>query len=225
MTSACAAHEREDAARSRFRDTVDLMPSSSSPDPGHGRIRVRRGSCVIGLVLIAAVSLTACSKGSMSDEDLERSDHWTKQVQDRWAGQPGLMASGSGVNDTTSRLSIGGGDGQQRKRIRVSIACEGHGTVDMAVWAGRFSDGRETGRQLAARSVQCGHDEDLYVATASEWITIGATSGDSSVGWFAAAYTNFETHTDRPSPIAYPAARGPRRTGTALRALGTAHAG
>ncbi|WP_156364591.1 hypothetical protein [Curtobacterium sp. Leaf261] len=64
----------------------------------------------------------------------------------------------------------------------------------MAVWAGGVSTGHETGRQLVARTVQCGHDEDLYVTTSSDSITIGPTSGDSSVVWFAAAYSKVETH-------------------------------
>jgi hypothetical protein len=42
----------------------------------------------------------------------------------------------------------------------------------------------------AARSVQCGHDEDLYVVTSADSITIGPTSGDSTVSWYAAAYAD-----------------------------------
>lgn len=59
----------------------------------------------------------------------------------------------------------------------------------MAVWNGRIADGKATGKRLVQRTVHCGHDEDLYVETSSGWITIGATSGDSSVVWYAAAYS------------------------------------
>lgn len=113
-----------------------------------------------------------------------------ENVQDRWAEQPGELGAGAGTNDASSRLSLGIADGGERAHVRVSVACQGHGTIRMAVWGGRIADGADTGREPAARSVQCGHDEDLYVETSADSITIGPTSGDSTVSWYAAAYAD-----------------------------------
>jgi hypothetical protein len=142
------------------------------------------------LALLSLVSLTACSHGT-TNTDLDRSySTWMQDVQDRWAGQPGALGSGSGVNDSSSRLSVGAASNGQATRIRVSVACQGDGVIAMAVWNGRIADGTVTGRRLTAGSIQCGHDEDLYVTTSSSAITIGPTAGDSRVGWYAATYSS-----------------------------------
>jgi hypothetical protein len=154
------------------------------------RTRCRSWVAFIGLALVPVVSITGCSHQLKPIDYDKVSSGWMRAVQDRWSVQPGELGSGGGSNDASSRLSLGGADRGERAHIRVSVACQGHGTIPMAVWSGRFVNGSETGRKLAARSVQCGHDEDLYVVTSSSWITIGPTSGDSSVTWYAAAYSD-----------------------------------
>lgn len=153
----------------------------------HDHFRRGRWSIVIGLTLVIVVSLTACSGRSTPVDDASA---WMEKVQDRWAEQPGELGAGAGTNDASSRLSLGVADGGERAHVRVSVACQGHGTIRMAVWGGRIADGADTGRELAARSVQCGHDEDLYVVTSADSITIGPTAGDSTVSWYAAAYAD-----------------------------------
>jgi hypothetical protein len=178
--------EREGAGGAQVQDnSFDMSPSS-----GQAHLRRATRISVIGLTLVTVVSLTACSDQVEPIVDDASVSGWAQGVHGRWAGQPGELGSGIGVNNGSSRLSVGTTANGERKRIRVSVACQGHGTTPMAVWSGRIAaDGGVTGRQLATRSIQCGHDEDLYVATSSSWITIGPTAGDSSVGWYAAAYT------------------------------------
>jgi hypothetical protein len=166
--------------------SFDMSPSSGLDHLRRRRTRIS----VVGLTLVIVVPLTACSDRVDPVVDDASVSDWAQGVQGRWAGQPGELGSGSGVNDGSSRLSLGTTASGERKRIRVSVACQGHGTTPMAVWSGRIAaDGGVTGRQLATHSIRCGHDEDLYVATSSSWITIGPTAGDSTVGWYAAAYT------------------------------------
>ncbi|WP_416393025.1 MULTISPECIES: hypothetical protein [unclassified Curtobacterium] len=43
---------------------------------------------------------------------------------------------------------------------------------------------------VASGEIRCGHDEDLYLRTRSEYVTIGPTSGDSTVGWYAATHSD-----------------------------------
>lgn len=171
-----------------MHDTVIDMNASSV----HDHLRRGRWSSVIGLMLVVVVSLTACSGRSTPVDDASA---WMETVQDRWAEQPGELGAGAGTNDASSRLSLGVADGGERAHVRVSVACQGHGTIRMAIWGGRIADGADTGRELAARSVQCGHDEDLYVVTSADSITIGPTSGDSSVSWYAAAYADLAAQT------------------------------
>ncbi|WP_131845815.1 MULTISPECIES: hypothetical protein [unclassified Curtobacterium] len=161
----------------------------------HDHLRRRRWSSIIGLTLVVVVSLTACSGHATPVDDVEVASAWMENVQDRWADQPGELGAGAGTNDASSRLSLGVADGGERAHVRVSLACQGHGTVRMAVWGGRIADGADTGRELAARSVRCGHDEDLYVVTSADSITIGPTAGDSAVSWYAAAYADLAAQT------------------------------
>ena len=167
-----------------------MLPSSSllrTQLRGTGR----RAPLALALALVAVVAMTGCSEQPQprTVADGDASSHWMEKVQDRWAGQPGELGSGAGTSDGSSRLSLGASDDGERTRIRVSVTCQGHGTVPMAVWNGRIADGKATGKRLVTRVVRCGHDEDLYVVTSSGWITIGPTAGDSSVGWYAAAYS------------------------------------
>lgn len=151
----------------------------------------RRGTLAIGVALVALVSLTACSDSPTPEAHDKAYSRWMHAVQKRWSGQPGELGSGAGMNDSSSRLSLGNDADGERARIRVSIACQGDGTLQMAVWAGRIgATGAEPGKRLTSRSVQCGHDEDLYVASSSAAITIGPTAGDGTVGWYAAAYSD-----------------------------------
>ncbi|MBO9041391.1 hypothetical protein [Curtobacterium flaccumfaciens] len=151
---------------------------------------------IIGVAVVALVSLTACSDHPTPEENDKASFRWMQRVQDRWAGQPGELGSGAGTNDSSSRLSLGDDGAGDRARIRVSVTCQGDETVQMAVWAGRFaSNDGEAGRRLTSRSVHCGHDEDLYVVTSSAAITIGPTAGDGTVGWYAAAYSDLAART------------------------------
>ena len=159
----------------------------------HARRGRRRGTLAIGVAVVALVSLTACSDHPTPEENDKAHSRWMQGVQERWAGQPGELGSGAGNDHPTDRLSLGndGDEAGDRARIRVSVTCQGDGTVQMAVWAGRAAtDGTTTGKRLASRSVHCGHDEDLYVVTSSGWITIGPTAGDGTVGWYAAAYSD-----------------------------------
>lgn len=143
------------------------------------------------VAVVALVSLAACSDHPTPEENDKAHSRWMQAVQERWAGQPGELGSGAGTNDSSSRLSFGDDGAGDRARIRVSVTCQGGGTVQMAVWAGRIgANGSETGKRLTSRSVHCGHDEDLYVVTSSGWITIGPTAGDGTVGWYAAAYSD-----------------------------------
>ncbi|UWD82127.1 hypothetical protein NY057_15130 [Curtobacterium flaccumfaciens] len=145
---------------------------------------------------MALVSLTACSDHATPEENDNAYYRWMQRVQDRWAGQLGELGSGAGTNDSSSRLSFGDDGAGDRARIRVSVTCQGDGTVHMAMWAGRAAtDGTTTGKRLASRSVHCGHDEDLYVVTSSAAITIGPTAGDGTVGWYAAAYGDLAART------------------------------
>lgn len=169
---------------------IDMIASSV-----HDHLRRRRWSSIIGLTLVVVVSLTACSGHATPVDDVEVASAWMENVQDRWADQPGELGAGAGTNDASSRLSLGVADGGERAHVRVSLACQGHGTVRMAVWGGRIADGADTGRELAARSVRCGHDEDLYVVTSADSITIGPTAGDSAVSWYAAAYADLAAQT------------------------------
>lgn len=159
----------------------------------HARRGRRLGILAIGVAVVALVSLTACSDHPTPEENDKAYSRWMQAVRERWAGQPGELGSGAGTDDSSSRLSLGNdGDGAgHRARIRVSVACQGERTVQMAVWTGRAAtDGTTPGKRLASRSVRCGHDEDLYVVTSSRWITIGPTAGDGTVGWYAAAYSD-----------------------------------
>ncbi|TCU48435.1 hypothetical protein EDF33_102326 [Curtobacterium sp. PhB146] len=174
-----------------MHDTVIDMIASSV----HDHLRRGRWSSIIGLTLVIVVSLTAWSGRATPVDDVEVASAWMENVQDRWADQPGELGAGAGTNDASSRLSLGVADGGERAHVRVSVACQGHGTVRIAVWGGRIADGADTGRELAARSVQCGHDEDLYVVTSADSITIGPTSGDSTVSWYAAAYADLAAQT------------------------------
>ena len=177
--------EREGAGRSHVHETLSSMITSPADPQGH-----RRLIGLVGLTLVTAMSLAACSSHVNAVGDEKTSSAWMESVQDRWAEQPGELGSGAGTNDSSSRLSLGVADGGTPAHVRVSFACQGHGTVSMAVWSKRLVSGAENGKRLASRSIQCGHDEDLYVATSSAWITIGPTSGDSSVSWYAAAYAD-----------------------------------
>lgn len=157
----------------------------------HARRGLRRSTLVIGVAVVALVSLMACSDHPTPEENDKAHSGWMQRVQARWAGQPGGLGSGAGTNDSSSRLSLGTDGAGDRARIRVSITCQGDETVQMAVWAGRIgANGSETGKRLTSRSVHCGHDEDLYVVTSSAAITIGPTAGDGTVGWYAAAYSD-----------------------------------
>lgn len=170
-----------------MQDNSFDMSSSS----GQNHLRRRMLISVVGLALVTVVPLTACSDRVERVVDDASVSGWAQGVQSRLAGQPGELGSGSGVDDESSRLSLGTAGSGERTRIRVSVTCQGHGTTSMAVWSGRIAaDGAVTGRRLAMRTIHCGHDEDLYVATSGSWITIGPTAGDSSVGWYAAAYTD-----------------------------------
>lgn len=166
-----------------MHDTLSNM--ITSPADPHGDHRLVG---LVGLALVTAMSLTACSSHVTAVGDEKTSSAWMESVQDRWAEQPGELGSGAGTNNPSSRLSLGVTDGGAPAHVRVSFACQGHGTVPMAVWSNRMVSGAENGKRLASRSIRCGHDEDLYVVTSSAWITIGPTSGDSSVSWYAAAY-------------------------------------
>jgi hypothetical protein len=155
----------------------------------HARRGRRRGTLAVGVAVAALVSLTACSDHPTPEENDKAYSLWMQGVQERWAGQPGELGSGGGNDHPTDRLSFGDDGAGDRARIRVSVTCQGGGTVQMAVWAGRIgANGSETGKRLTSRSVHCGHDEDLYVVTSSAAITIGPTAGDGTVGWYAAAY-------------------------------------
>jgi len=164
----------------------------------HARRDLRRSTLVIGVAVVALVSLTACSDHPTPEENDKAHSRWMQGVQERWAGQPGELGSGAGYDHPTDRLSLGndGDEAGDRARIRVSVTCQGDGTVQMAVWAGRIgANGSETGKRLASRSVHCRHDEDLYVVTSSAAITIGPTAGDGTVGWYAAAYGDLAART------------------------------
>lgn len=168
-----------------MHDTLSNMITSPADPHGH-----RRLVGLVGLTLMTAMSLAACSSHVKAVDDEKSSSAWMESVQDRWAEQPGELGSGAGTNDSSSRLSLGVADGGTPAHVRVSFACQGHGKVPVAVWSNRMVSGAESGKRLASRSIQCGHDEDLYVVTSRAWITIGATSGDSSVTWYAAAYAD-----------------------------------
>ncbi|MFS2028652.1 MULTISPECIES: hypothetical protein [unclassified Curtobacterium] len=158
--------------------------------PDHRPLPPRRTTLVVGLALIAATAVSGCSHRAEPVGLDDAFPDWAKGVQDRWAGQPGELGSGTGSNDSSSRLSLGTGEDGAPARVRVSITCQGDGTVHMAVWAGRIVDGAESGKRLASGEIRCGHDEDLYLRTRSEYVTIGPTSGDSTVGWYAATYSD-----------------------------------
>jgi hypothetical protein len=153
--------EREGAGPALVRDTSSDMITAS---PHRNRRRIG----TVGLTLLVAVSLTACSGHSEAVDSEKASSDWMSNVQDRWAEQPGELGSGAGTDDSSSWIALGVAHASgTRAHIRVSVACQGHGRVSMAVWSGRAVSGVPQGKRLASRAVQCGHDEDLYVVTSS----------------------------------------------------------
>ncbi|MDF2492170.1 MAG: hypothetical protein K0Q58_748 [Microbacterium sp.] len=95
----------------------------------HARRGLRRSTLVIGVAVVALVSFTACSDHPTPEENDKAHADWMQRVQDRWAGQPGELGSGAGTNDSSSRLSLGDDRAGDRARIRVSVTCQGGGTL------------------------------------------------------------------------------------------------